>query len=88
MILLRTYPTTPPPPTIPICLPPLGGSGTRSPLIFWETSPSYLRILFSTNKETKKLIIFTKIGKNGVDHSLGPPLGGSGKVKWNKEVNK
>ena len=27
-----------------------GGSGTRSPLIFWDTFPRYLRILFHPKK--------------------------------------
>ena len=28
-----------------------GGSGTRSPLIFWDTFPRYLRILFHPKKK-------------------------------------
>ena len=38
-----------------------GGSDTRCPLIFWDTFPRYLRILF--HKKKKKKIIMTKIGK-------------------------
>ena len=42
---------------------PPSGPGTRSPLIFWDIFPAYMRILFQHKK-----IIFTKIGKMiGVD---------------------
>ena len=34
-----------------ILAPIWGGSGTRSPLIFWDTFPRYLRILFHPKKE-------------------------------------
>ena len=39
-----------------------GSSGTRRPLIFWDTFLRYLRILFQPKKK-KKMIIMTKIGK-------------------------
>ena len=37
-----------------------GGFGTRSPLLFWDLSPTYLRILF---EKKRKKINSTKIGK-------------------------
>ena len=55
-----------------ILAPIWGGSGTRSPLIFWDTFLRYLRILFHPKK--KKMIIMTKIGKKSCPQKGSVPF--------------
>ena len=55
-----------------ILAPIWGGSGTRSPLIFWDTFLRYLRILFYPKKE--KMIIMTKIGKKSCPQKGSVPF--------------
>ena len=49
-----------------ILAPIWGGSGTRSPLIFWDTFPRYLRILFHPKKRKENDIYDQNWQKKGV----------------------
>ena len=51
-----------------ILAPIWGGSGTRSPLIFWDTFPRYLRILFHPKKKKEN----DNYDQNWLKKGVGP----------------